>query len=45
MAYAGDKYDRVVWRLKQCECGQYLKVRTYEKEWNYVQSKVGRDSI
>jgi hypothetical protein len=45
MTYLGDKYDRVVWRLKQCVCGQYLKVRTYEKEWNYVQNKVGRDSI
>jgi hypothetical protein len=32
MPYPGEKYDRVVWRLKQCECGQYLKVRTYEKE-------------
>jgi hypothetical protein len=45
MAYAGDKYDRVVWRLKQCECGQYVKVRTYEKGWNYLQSKADRDSI
>lgn len=25
-------YDRVIWRMKRCACGQHLSVRTYEKE-------------
>lgn len=27
----GYKYNKVVWRLKVCECGQHVKVRSYEK--------------
>jgi hypothetical protein len=30
--YVGDKpYDRVVWRDKECECKQRVRVRSYEK--------------
>jgi hypothetical protein len=28
----GDSYDRVIWRRKQCVCGQLVEVRTYEKK-------------
>ena len=34
-SWEGRDYNRVVWRSKQCAtagCGQFLKVRTYEKE-------------
>lgn len=28
---SGPDYDRVEWRRKQCECGQLLQVRTFQK--------------
>lgn len=33
---SGQPYDRIVWRRKQCECGQIFDVRTPEKETNAV---------
>ena len=30
--YAGEKpYDEVIWRDKECECGQRVRVRGYRK--------------
>jgi hypothetical protein len=43
-SYPGEKYDRVVWRRKQCECGQFVSVRTYEKE-NATSNKTSADAV
>ncbi len=33
---SGLQYDRIVWRRKQCECGQLFDVRSPERETNTV---------